>query len=498
MQIFDDNISKLINFSISDLIVIGLYFLFLIIIGFLSAKGKSHKFINNEDNNQNNTETDIIKNENYILGGRTLTLPLFVATLVSTWYGSILGVGEFVYDSGIVAWVSMGLPYYLAAFLYAIFLSKKVRDLNVTSIPEQIENSFGRLPALIASIFVLLLTLPGSYMLMLGYLLQLILGFNLYFSLFIGALISVSFIYKGGFKSDVYLNVFQFILMFVGFILLFLFASNKLGNPISLYNSLPQSHQDLSGGLSFQVIAVWFVIAFQTFIDPSFHQRCSAAKESKIARNGILVSILCWILFDFLTLSCGLYAYKMLDLAKLGVNSANSYPMLAEIVMPSLFKGLFFVSLLATVMSTLESYTFLSAVTLGKDIFQKIKFKNKISTYDTENIIKFSFLITVGLSFALAIFTPSIIKLMYNIASLAFPGLFLPVLITYTKIKLSEKQAISLILLPVISSSIIMLLKYYQNPYFDNIEAMIVGLSVSIVIFLIIQINKKSKNELRI
>ena len=38
-----------------------------------------------------------IRAESYLLGGRRLTLIPFVATLVSTWYGGILGVGEFTY-----------------------------------------------------------------------------------------------------------------------------------------------------------------------------------------------------------------------------------------------------------------------------------------------------------------------------------------------------------------------------------------------------------------
>ena len=31
----------------------------------------------------------------FLLAGRSLTVPVFVMTLVSTWYGGILGVGEF-------------------------------------------------------------------------------------------------------------------------------------------------------------------------------------------------------------------------------------------------------------------------------------------------------------------------------------------------------------------------------------------------------------------
>ena len=54
-----------------------------------------------------------------IVGGRMLTLPAFVASLVSTWYGGILGVGEYAYNYGLSTWLVFGLPYYVAAFLFA-------------------------------------------------------------------------------------------------------------------------------------------------------------------------------------------------------------------------------------------------------------------------------------------------------------------------------------------------------------------------------------------
>ena len=49
----------------------------------------------------------------FIFAGRKLTLPAFVATLVSTWYGGILEVGRFSYENGIVTWLIFGVFYYL-------------------------------------------------------------------------------------------------------------------------------------------------------------------------------------------------------------------------------------------------------------------------------------------------------------------------------------------------------------------------------------------------
>ena len=40
----------------------------------------------------------------YFVAGRRVTLPAFVATLVATWYGGILGVGEYSYRFGISNW----------------------------------------------------------------------------------------------------------------------------------------------------------------------------------------------------------------------------------------------------------------------------------------------------------------------------------------------------------------------------------------------------------
>ena len=46
----------------------------------------------------------------FLAAGRALTLPAFVATLVSTWYGGILGICESVSYYGVGTWLLMGVP----------------------------------------------------------------------------------------------------------------------------------------------------------------------------------------------------------------------------------------------------------------------------------------------------------------------------------------------------------------------------------------------------
>lgn len=448
------------NLSFPDIVIVILYLIAVIAIGFYSKKKES--------------------TSGYILSGRKLTLPFFIATLVATWYGLILGVGEFVYSQGIVAWVCMGLPYYAAAILFGIFIAGKVRRSNIISIPDLMTQRFGRFAGQIASLLVVIISIPAAYILMLGVLLQMITGVALEYAIIAGALLSVCTLFTGGFEADVKTNALQFVLMYLGFGALFVFSVLTYGSPVQMAATLPPSHKLLHGNYSWQVIVTWFIISLQTFIDPSFHQRSAAAISPSVARKGILLSVVCWIIFDFLTLSTGLYAR-----AYLSTEPMMSYPALGAEVLPVVWRGLFVVSLLATVMSSLNSYAFLSAVTIGNDIvFQLTKKKN--APYWTRIGLAISTMI--GIVLALAV--PSAVQLIYKTASIAVPGLLIPIIVGYSAQRTITNVGIitlmcassGLSFLWMILPHAMVISREYQE-FFNSIEPMIPGIVLSIVLY---------------
>lgn len=441
--------------ELADVFVIGVYFAIILFIGFIVAGRKDKK---NESK------------EEYLLAGRKLTLPLFVASLVATWYGSILGIGEFVYSSGIVAWICFGLPYYIAAALFAFLLAGKIRQSNVTSIPEQISLKYGNYAGIAASVIVLIITIPAAYILMLGILIQLFSGWALWISIIVGAALSLVYLFTGGFRADIYTNTAQFILMYLGFGLLLIFTLLHFGSVETMLTQLPNNHKSLSGGYNWQFLLAWFIIAFQTFVDPSFHQRCSAATSPKTARNGIYVSIAFWIVFDLLTLSTGLFAKAYLDID----NPLMAFPILGETVLPPFFKGLFIVSLLATIMSTLDSYAFLSALTIGNDILSNFK---KMSKYSTQALTKFGLLLTGILGVIMAIALPSAVEIIFKTASIAVPGLIFPLTLSMmTKFYLSSRSALFIMISSSTVSLIWTILKSYEVSFFVDVEPMLPGI----------------------
>jgi solute:Na+ symporter, SSS family len=417
----------MIHLSLSDVIIILLYFGGVLFVGYRSARrtGSSE--------------------EDFLLAGRSLTLPIFVMTLVSTWYGGILGVGEFSYRYGVSNWVVQGVPYYIFAAVFAFILAKKIRATNLFSIPDKLAAAYDRKTAVLGSVLTFILMTPAPYILMLSVFLQMLFGWSLVVSLAVTALVAVSYLFAGGFRADVETDVLEFFLMFIGFAVILPYCGFRFGGWEYLQSHLPPLHLTWHGGNSIQYILVWFFIALWTLVDPAFHQRCYAAKSGSVAQRGILISIAFWFLFDFMTATAGLYARASLPNLQ---EPMMAYPMLAEEVLPPIAKGLFYVGMLATIMSTLNTLAFVSAQTLGRDILLRMGIgsgrKSRagvqepsggpggsevsgLSTRYTQLGLVLAFLVSV----AIAVAIPSVIQIWYTIGTVIIPGLLVPLIASY-------------------------------------------------------------------
>ncbi len=452
----------MISFSTSDFLVIIIFFLTVLTIGFISGRKLG-------------TEAD-----DYLLSGRKVGLFLFILTNVSTWYGGILGVGEFTYRYGLVSWFTQGLPYYIFAFIFALFLAKKIRNASLFTIPDKLTEVYGEKAGLISALFVFILVSPAPYLLMTANLISLIFGTGILVSLILGLFLSTAYLLQGGFKANVFTDSFQFFVMFAGFILILIFAYSDYGGLTFLSSKLPPNHLKITGGASPTFIIVWFLIALWTFADPGFHQRCYAAKSGEVAVKGILISIIFWALFDFLTTSTGLYARAVLpNIAQ----PVQSYPLLAEKILGPGLKGIFYAALFATIMSTLNSFLFLSGTTIGRDFIFKLnpnKNEKKLKPYTIYGLI-----ISGILSVVLAYYIPSVIEIWYTVGSFCIPGIILPVISSYyPKIRILKELIILEMLLASAGSIIWFFIRrdFPEGNLLNEIEPMLVGLIIAIII----------------
>ena len=392
-----------------DWAVLGLYFAFLLVVGFWKRRGGV---------------------EEYLIAGRSLSLPVFVATLVATWYGGILGVGEYVYNSGLLAWTTNGLPYYVFALLFAVFLARRVRGgaAHLYTIPDKLEEVYDRRTALLGAAFAFVYAAPSTYVLMTGTLLHVLFGWPLFPAMLVGIIFSVAYVYQGGFLADVRVNVLQFALMFAGFAAAVGLCLARYGGVgfLTAAGRLPPAHLTLLGDYDFGYALVWFFIALVTLTDPGFHQRCYAARTPRVAALGIGLAVACWIAFDTLSTTMGLFARALLP----GLADAKlAFPALAERVLPPGLKGLFYVGMLAPIMASTVSYTFIAALTIGRDFVWRLR--GDATDARVPLYTRFGLVLSSGLALAVALAIPSVVKQWYFFGSVFVPGVLLPLLGAY-------------------------------------------------------------------
>lgn len=417
--------------------------------------------------------------EDYFLAGRRLTLPAFVMTLVTTWYGGILGISEYSYRYGLANWFVFGLPYYVAALLFAAFLAKRARQTSFINLPDQLFAAYGPRVARAGAFVVFVATLPASYVLMVGVLVGMLFGWPLPISVIVGTLVSVIYVHRGGFRAVLKNDFVQFTLMFTGFMALVAVLWFKAGPLWSIWDRLPATHREVTGGQSWGDIAVWYFIALATLIEPAFYQRCYAAQDRATARNGILVSVCFWLLFDLLTTTAGLYAAALYQHL---ANPVAAFPQLAIDYLPAGLLGYFWVTMFAVVMSTVESYLFVAAITGGRDLWLGDARRNSDAGLVASRRAVW---VVAVLAVVLALFFQSVVGLWYIVGSVSTPALLLPVLSTFTSnYRFSERAALLNIVLAggvALAWEIVRGMGILQLPF--SIPGIYVGLATSLVIW---------------
>ena len=449
-----------------DSIIIGAYVFILIYIGF------------------NRTNKSRSSSEEYLLMGRRLSLPGFVASLVATWYGGILGLGENTYLYGIQTWFILAMPYYVFGLIFAFFIAEKISLEKFISIPDHFHNYYGHTAGIISALLILVIASPAPYILSLSILLQTFTDISFSWSLILSLIISLSYIWSGGFKSIIRTDIFQFILMYSGFVIILIFCWKEYGPPIELIGKLPQSFLDPLGGMKPQYILVWFFIAMWTFVDPGFYQRCSAVKSPGVAKKGVLISIFFWFIFDTLTITTGLYAKVAMEIS----SPLYTFPLLGSQILPPIFFGLFLVAILSTIMSTVDSLGFISAITFGRDIMWRIKtspiVKNNEKVLESTHFVQQGLFVMSFLALLLAITIPSVVRLWYVTGSIIVPGILIPFLVTFYNKSNLPKNIIQLMVLPVMVGIMWFIMGNITGGYPLDLEPFYPGLLTSLIIYL--------------
>ena len=312
-----------------------------------------------------------------LLMGRKITLPLFVASLVASWYGEISGATAFTFQYGLFSFLTQSLVWYAAYLIFAFVLIKKIPKNNAATFPELVGNHLGARAHRVTAVLTILSQLPIASILSLGIFLHFLMGWSVFTSSAIGLICIFSYSISGGLRSVVFADVVQFVAMVSAVILVAIFSILHYGTPAEMEAHLPVNHLALMGGLPFSQVFIWSFIAMSTLVDPLFYQRALAAKDEKQAKMGILGATLIWFIFDCAAITGALYARAYMP----NLSANESYLRFAVEILPAGFRGFLLAGVFSAIVSSLDSHLFSASSMFSFDLLKKEKFDKRRLQY---------------------------------------------------------------------------------------------------------------------
>lgn len=304
----------------------------------------------------------------YWMAGRKMTLPFFVASLVTSWYGGIFGVGQTSFLHGIYNFFSQGLVWYFGYIIFAFYITKNLKNLHALTLSELAKQIYGEKSGKLIAILMLFKTLPITYAIALGSFLAIVFDITTTEAIIYGTGFVTFYCCFGGLRSLMARDMIQFVSMYIVVISIVYFSYLEFGGISYLQQKLEPHYFAIQGKHQFDMILLWLLAALMTtFTSPLFYQRCMAAESPKTARNGILISVVFWCICDFATTIGGMYARAYNP----NYDSLLAYMLYGMEILPIGFKGLMLSGILAIILSTLDAFLFISSSILAYDLMKK-------------------------------------------------------------------------------------------------------------------------------
>ncbi|TCP19526.1 SSS family solute:Na+ symporter [Scopulibacillus darangshiensis] len=366
----------------SDTIVLLLYFAVLIVVGIIgSRKSKS--------------------SEDYVLAGRRLGVFMNLGCLSAVIIGgaSTLGTTSLGYQYGISGiWLVVMIG--LGIMALGIFVVKKISGYKVLTISELLGKRYNNqtrlISAVVTAIYTLLITV--TQIIGMGAIINVLLDWNLTFSMLLGGGIVLFYTILGGMWSVTVTDIIQFVVMTIGlFFIMLPMSLAKAGGFDHLLAELPDSYFSFTNIGVDQIFQYFLLYFFGLIVSQDIWQRVFTAKNTKTARISTASAGLYSIAYALAAAVIGMCALLVLpDLT----NTQNTFASMAIAILPSGMLGIILASVCSALMSTASGGLIASATLISNDIIKEYFFPN----IKDKQFITLSRITTLGLGLISIIF----------------------------------------------------------------------------------------------
>jgi len=192
--------------------------------------------------------------------------------------------------------------------------------------------------------------------------------------LFLAAGVTILYTAIGGLKIDFITDFIQFWIIFVVFLIMAIIGYQEIGGISSLLSSVPKGHLNpfAFGGITW-FLGVIFLSGFLYLGDTVTWQRIMSVKNQKTARKAFFLTIPFFLFLALVIIFFGLIASVKLT----GISQDLALFSFMKTILPPWLLGVGFASILAVIMSTIDSGLIGGSTIIYRAIFKKNQFDNK-------------------------------------------------------------------------------------------------------------------------
>jgi SSS family solute:Na+ symporter len=337
-----------------DLIIIVAYFLIMLYVGWRSRHQSA---------------------DSYWVAERRYSTGRITMSLVATIFGasSTMGIIGLGYSRGLTgAWWS--LIGGLALIPFALLLARRVRALNVYTLPDILKTAYGERVAVPAGgmIAVAWCGVIAAQLIAGGRLVAGLFSIDYEVALFIVAVVFTLYTFWGGQQSVIRTDSWQFFLFVGGLFLalIFLFLSQYSTRPF--WENIPGDHWRFPVSQTFgwyQVLVFYpLIVGLPYLVGPDIYSRVLCARETGVAQWSSLLAAMIVIPLSFLLAFFGLMASAKFP----GIPAEAALPTTVSLLIPIGLKGLIVAGFLGAVMSSADTCLISASTILTLNVIRPI------------------------------------------------------------------------------------------------------------------------------
>ncbi|MDR1162860.1 MAG: sodium:solute symporter family protein [Candidatus Accumulibacter sp.] len=383
--------------------------------------------------------TRVHNTKDFALAGRTLPLPIVIATVFATWFGAeaVFGVSATFVKEGLRGVVADPFGASFCLIIAGVFYGTKLYKMNLLTLGDFFRIRFSRSIEVLTTLCIIF-----SY---LGWVSAQVKALGLVFSLItdgavsepvgtvLGAAIVLTYTTFGGMLSTAILDFLQMITIIAGLLFIAWIVSGMTGGVAATV-----AHAAAAGKLNFfpgadavewfSFLGAWMTMMLGSIPQQDVFQRVTSAKNAKTAILGSVLGGVIYFAFTFVPMFIA-YSATLVDPEVFnGLIAHDSQLVLPTLVlnhMPVLAQSIFFGALLSAIMSTSSATLLAPSVAFSENIVRGL-----FPHLSDRALLRLMRTTTFGFTCGVLVFSltsdASIFKMVENAYKVTLVGAFVP------------------------------------------------------------------------